>query len=469
MDTRVVENVEKHRGLGHHEQLFYTYNKGNNSELYVSINTIESKGGEITLRQVRDAFLKTSKMNFLMHACVKVDTDDKNKKLCFHPMAEKRLAREWVRIDEISLDDGREESWAEAIPRILKKEFDYENGPLWGAVWAKITDSSIRCSNTSNNKYLLFFVCSHMIIDGKSGLNLICNQIVPFLNGDEEQAKPIYFARSKEEIFYGHGNDDQQTELANQPTPFHVRLIGNILSWKSYACRWLWGNSKPCHIKHHYKKFLVQEKPSQDLVRICKSRGKSVHAVLMSLVYNALKDASVRFAIEPRKDIAFVVDETKFEARMSDPKSMPIGTYHHISKHEMRPVILENARELFKMVDEVMVTIKETNVPRVKSTTDDVKKGLLTSDLIDSSIPSNLGNGDAINTYDQEGSRDVVLRNHYFCVPESRFKLVVFVNSFRKQLHVVVGHNTVEENEPYCVSIAQKLEENIMNFVKIYG
>ena len=496
-----IENEGNSRLLGHHEQLFYNYNKGNNSELYVSINIIQSKkqhGGEITLQQVRGAFHKVSQMNFMMHACVKLDGEADHQTPRFYPMSEKRLLTgDWMQINRISLVDDKEENWEQAIPIILEKGFNYSEGPLWSAWWGKLATnddnhSSPDCTSTIDNKYILFFVCSHMIIDGKSGLNLICNQLIPLLNNsnnnagginDEKQLQqvsstpthpePIYFAHSKEEIFDGY--DQHQMELANRPMPFHIWLIGTILSWKSSASRWLWGEPKPTNIKHHYKKFLVNQKHSQTLVRVCKSREKSVHAVLMSLVYNAMKDASTEFDIDLRKDIVFVVDRTKFDTRMSDPSHMPMGTYHHISKHFMRPVALDDEQQLFKMVDEVMITIKETNVPQIKPSVEDnlmyifLKNGLLTADLVDLNILSNMGNGDAINTYDKNGSREVVLTNHYFCVPESRFKLTVFVNSFRERLHVVIGHNTLQENEPYCASIAQKIEENITDFVMVYG
>ena len=473
-----VENAGNTRLLGHHEQLFYAYNKGNNSDLYVSINIIQSKEREITIKQVRDAFRKVSRMNFMMHACVKVDSADN----CpttprFYPMNENKLAEaakgDWMRVNEVSLEDGKEENWEQVIPAILEQGFDYEEGPLWSVSWAKLATQDDSNSSTIN-KYILFFVCSHMIIDGKSGLNLICNQLIPLLNNnDDNNVEPIYFARSKEEIFDGY--DHHQMELVNRPMPFHVQLIGQIMSWASYASRWILGQPKPTNIKHHYKKFLVGRQHSHSLVRICKSRDKSVHAVLMALVYNALKDASTEHDIELQKDIVFVVDKTKFETRMCNPKHMPMGTYHHIAKHCMRPVVLDDEQQLFKMVDEVMVTIKEKNVSQVESSTEDnlmyvfLKNGLLTADLVDMNILSNLGNGDTINTYDKDGSRDVVLVNHYFCVPESRFKITVFVNSFRERLHVVVGHNTLKENKPYCSLIAQKIEENITEFVTLYG
>ena len=88
-----VENAGNTRLLGHHEQLFYAYNKGNNSDLYVSINIIQSKEREITIKRVRDAFRKVSRMNFMMHACVKVDSaDDCPTTPRFYPMNENKLA-----------------------------------------------------------------------------------------------------------------------------------------------------------------------------------------------------------------------------------------------------------------------------------------------------------------------------------------------------------------------------------------
>ena len=72
-----------------------------------------------------------------------------------------------MRIDEISLSD--EEHWEREISKFMKEKIDYENGPLWGVVWAKIENNE--------NIYFIF----HLF----SGFNLICNQIIPFLNREK--------------------------------------------------------------------------------------------------------------------------------------------------------------------------------------------------------------------------------------------------------------------------------------------
>ena len=333
-----LEVIGKNRQLGHTEQLFLAYHNTNNTLIYISVNVIESKN-EIKMQRVVNAFQQTSKMNFLMHACVKSDTDNNNAP-CFRPISEQRLEEEkWMRIDEISLSD--EEDWEREIPKFMKEKIDYENGPLWRVVWAKIENNE--------NKYILFFICSHIIIDGKSGFNLICNQIIPFLNGEKSECNPIYFGKSQEEIFYGFSKHEMH--LSNRPVSFSVRILGNILSWKSYLSRLIWGEPQPCPIHHHYEKFVIEEKVSQTFIKICKSRGKTVHSVLMVLLQQSLDEVSENFSgdILPKsKELFFMVDERKFNRTMCDPNTMPLGNYNHINLHEMGPITLDNQEKLSK-------------------------------------------------------------------------------------------------------------------------
>ena len=193
------------RPLGHHERLMKVLENIEYS-LYISINVIQSKN-QIGIQQVRDAFQQTSQMNFLMHACVKSDTSNTQ---WFRPISDRELLEtgDWMRIDEISMDD--EEGWERQIPKLVEEKFDYEIGPLWRVVWATV-------ENCKENKYILYFICSHVIIDGISGFNLICNQIIPLLNGEKPECKPTYFGKAKEEIFY-ELNEEEMKPL-NRPTP----------------------------------------------------------------------------------------------------------------------------------------------------------------------------------------------------------------------------------------------------------
>ena len=450
------------RPLGHNERLLMVQERDLQMALYISINVIESKKKEaIKTQQVKNAFQQTSKMNFLMRACVKSDTDNTP---CFRPMSDQQLKGCWMRIDEISLDD--EEGWEQEIPKFMEEKFDYENGPLWRAVWAKISNCE--------NKYILFFICSHMIIDGKSGFNLICNQIIPLLNGESSKCQPIYFAKPQEEIFYGFNKE--KMKLSNRPMPFHLRMIGNIFSWKLYLSRWIWGESEPCHIHHHYNKFVIEQKASQTFVQVCKSRGKSVHSVLMVLFYNAIEKTNSKFRLQTGGMVFYPAGLRKFESLFNNPQTMPLGVYINTAQHEMRHCTISNEEDIFKAADEVMETIPQFNCANPKPNNSDLiyvllDQGVLTASLADtfphSLVLSNLGVCDLLNHFDKDASRDVVLRNHFFTV-ETRIGFMVSLCTFRNKIHVTVSHGSKKE-EPACASyFAEMFKGNILKFVDLY-
>lgn len=453
----------KERPLGHSEQLLMSQERYLETALYIGVNIIESRS-EIKLYQVTNAFQQTSKMNFLMHACVKSDIN--NNTPCFKPISDQQLEkRDWMRIDEISLDD--EEAWEREIPKFMAEKFDYENGPLWRVVWAKIENSE--------NKYILFFICSHTIIDGKSGFNLICNQIIPLLNGEISKCNPIYFGKPQEEIFYDF--NQQEMKLSNRPMSFFLRTMGKMFSWKIYLSRLLWGEPKPCLIHHYYQKFVIEQKASQTLIKICKSRGKSVHSVLMVLYYNAIEKAKVKFRIQSTGSMIFYpVDLRKFESAYNDPRTMPLGIYINTAQHEMRHSVISDEDDIFEAASEVMTTIPQFNCPKPTPNNSDIifvliEQGVLTASLADTFPPSfvlsNLGVCDSMNRFDKDGSRDVVLRNHFFTV-ESRIGFMVNLCTFRNKIHVAVSYGSKKAESECANYFAEMFKENILKFVDLY-
>ena len=462
-----MESVTCHskgRPLGHSEQLLMTQERHLEMALYVSVNVIESKN-EIEAQQIANAFQQASKMNFLMRACVKSDTDNNNAP-CFRPISDQQLEEEdWMRIDEISLDD--EEGWEREIPKFMKEKFEYENGPLWRVVWAKIKNSK--------NKYILFFICSHAIIDGKSGFNLISNQIIPILNGEKSECNPIYFGKSQEEIFYGF--NQQEMKISNRPMSFLLRTMGKLFSWKIYLSRLIWGEAQPCPIHHYYEKFVIEQRESQNFINICKSRGKSVHSVLMVLYYNAIEKTNVKFRIPATGSMVFYpADLRKFESVCSDPRTMPLGIYINTAQHEMRHSSISDEDDLFEAVSEVMATIPQFNCPKPRPNNSDIifvliEQGVLTASLADTFPPSfvlsNLGVCDSLNRFDKDSNRDVVLRNHFFTV-ESRIGFMVNLCTFRNKMHFAVSYGS-KKTEPECANyFAEKFKENILKFVDLY-
>ena len=455
------------RRVGHLEKTHLVMNKDLDTLFYTSVNIIESKR-KISRDEVRNAFEEASKMNFLMRACVKSD-DGQN--YFFQSMSEEKLNSDWMLIDEISLVDGG--SWEQVIPEILERKLDFENGPLWRVVWLK------NASKIENRfSFTLVFFASHAISDGKAGFNLICNQIIPRLNGDTVSQKPIYFAKSQEEIFDGF-NDEQ---LIARPMPMTTWLLGytlsSLISWKRSLSSWLWGQPKPLDIHQHYNSFVIDEKENLTFIRACKSHQKSVNSVLVTLLYKSISDAKVKFGIKVTNSISFPLDLRKFETSMSNPNLTPMGNYHAAGTLKMFSVAIDDEEKFFKMVDEVMATTREFNKPRKESMMFNlfhilIENGIVTPEFL-GMFPelqvtfSNLGNGDAVNKYDKDGSRDVVLKQHFFPV-RNGLGFLVTTGTFRKELAVTVELDAKEELTEFNQGVSDEFKKNILKFVEIYG
>lgn len=460
----MMENVKSsldRRPMGHHERLLMVLEKFDFC-LYISVNVIQSKS-EIEIQQVRNAFQQTSQMNFLMHACVKSDTSNTP---WFQPMSDEySVDGVWMQIDEISLDD--EESWEDEIPKFMEEKFDYENGPLWRVVWGTI-------ENCEEKKYILFFICSHSIIDGISGFNLICNQIIPLLNGEKSECEPIYFGKSKEEIFYGF--NEEEMKISNRPLPFHLRILGNIVSWKLYLSQLIWGQPEPCFIHHYYRKFVIEQKASQTFIQICKSRGKSVHSIMMVLFYDAIEKTNAKFQIQAESSIYYPIDLTKFKSIFKDPHTKPLGLNIDSIQYQMRLSTISDEKDIFEAASEVMENIVKSNNPNHKPSIFEIAyvlmdQAMLNASQIDNSpfslALSNLGVCDSLNLFDKDGSRDVVLKSHYFTV-EYRNGFAVSLCTFRNKFHVNVSYGSKKEDPECATYFTEMFKENILKFIDLY-
>ena len=127
------------------------------------------------------------------------------------------------------------------------------------------------------------------------------------------------------------------------------------------------------------------------------------------------------------------------------------------------------------MAEEVMETVKGSNKPKIEPNAGEIIYILLKDDTFDEALAgkvcdfnciSNLGNTDLINTFDKDGSKEVVLKEHYFGV-SSHCSFANFVTTFRK--HFSIMFNSKEgDREGICVSIIQHLKDGIMEYIEKY-
>uniref|UniRef100_A0A7M5XEI1 Uncharacterized protein n=1 Tax=Clytia hemisphaerica TaxID=252671 RepID=A0A7M5XEI1_9CNID len=459
-----IESKSMHRRLGHMEHNMLVSNLMG-AGIYLGIDVLESQA-EISYQHLSDVFTEVSKLNYLMQACIRFE----GKSYFFQPMDPTFLLSDWMLIDEISLD--RWEDCEKLIPELIETKFDYKKGPLWKVALLKIPAKGNKIFS-----YMLVTVLSHVICDAKFDANLIFNQVLPLLNGDILKYKPLYFAKAQEQIL--NGFSEEELILANRPTiPFHFRLIGNIISWSLYLYRSLFGESTPIPLHKHYKSLVIDEQSTKEFISACKAKGKTVHSILMILMYNAINEVNKRFNTKiGNGQMMFPVDLRKFNEHLNEPVRMPMGNYVHIGTAKiMKAVPIDNEESIFKKADELMASIKQYNSPNPVIDQFEmgyviIEKGELRPYLFDKFPPmtslSNLGNCDAMNKYNNEDAT-VTIKNHFFAV-KAGSGVFFTANTFNSKLHIFVSSG-MKENHPILNEfVLENLKGNIFEFVRLYS
>ena len=402
-----------------------------------------------------------------------ISNSNNSSKASFQIMSDVHFKGEWVPVEEMTLESPGENSngtrtWADCLPEVLAgNELDYENGPLWFVKWIKqeiATEKEEeeeeekekekeRVVKENKHSYVLVFVSSHIMSDGKAGHNLIANQIIPLLQGDvktveksseiftftedsqitkiiEEKTEKIdgdrettsnterdakanaqdetahnrnsslkncsdkkgdrvgvanvedspnnnnnndlermYFSKSLEEAVYDF--KDAKLALHNRSVPLLFRGVTNAFIMKQRISRRFTsaGQNQQFPTENYFKKFTIDEKATAALISISKSREISVHSMLMVLVHRALHDARVKFQLNLNTDVVlYPIDARKFRSDLSNARTMPLGDYHKMGEHKMRPIREDLASKegkagFFKMAAEVRAGISVHNQP----------------------------------------------------------------------------------------------------------
>ena len=459
-----IQSISKHRRLGHMEHAMLVSNLMG-AGIYLGIDVLESKT-EISFQHVSDVFAEVSKLNYLMQACVRLE----DRSYFFQPMDPDLLSTDWMLIDEFSLK--KEEHWEEFIPELIETKFDYEKGPLWKVAWLKIPAKEKEVFS-----YVLITVISHVICDAKFDANLIFNQVLPLLNRDILKYEPLHFAKAQEEIL--NGLSEEELILANRPTiPFHYRLIGNIVSWLLYLSRAIFGESSPTPLQKHYRSLVIDEKSTKAFIGACKAKGKTVHSILMILMYNAVDEVNKKFNTKiGNGQMMFPVDLRKFNEHLNEPGKMPMGNYvHNGAAKNMQSIPINDEKNLFKKADEIMASIKQYNSPNPVIDQFEmgyviIEKGELRPSLFDKFPPmtslSNLGNCDALNKY-QNTDATVVIKNHFFAI-KAGSGVFFTANTFSSKLHVFVSSGMKENYPSLNEFVLDNLKENILQFLQLYS
>ena len=515
--TSTVECQTKSRELGHQESLFLSLNQfASPIGVYASINIMKAKRA-ITLDQVKAAFEEASRMNYLMRACVSTDGTGIS---LFTPINEERLMSDWTIIDEIELD--REEDWVEVLPQVVERKIDFQNGPLWYVKWIRIKpdvpDIGWEGSSSPDEdrfRYILVFVSSHIMIDGKCGFHLIRNQIIPILNGEQfnepkaihhimplietgkqqsQEKKPIYFAKSMEQVVYNF--DQNQRLLSQRSVPFFLRAVTNAMILKhrlGSGCTKLFGRgggggdgdrydssvdditTEP--IQNEFKAFTIDRNTTSRLIKICKSRNVSVHSVLMVLVQNALDQTRRKFHVPLASNILlYPIDARKFNAALSDPLRMPLGDYHKMGQQEMKFTSVDDEDSLWRVAGEAKRGVQEHNQPVQEKTLFDclfhlLQKSNLSMETFNALPPpcvfSNLGNSDAIIVQKNNNEdANVDLTSHFFTL-QTGSGVFVSANTYQGQMHLAASYGRMLAGEP-GEFLAKTLRKNIETVVQKY-
>ena len=507
-----ITSFDKSRRMGHQENLMLSLNQlGGPIAQYISISVIESKT-QIQLAQVKQAFDESSTLNYLLRACAKGDVDSVEAKTFFSPIDEDRFGTDWVPVEEFELSQEDDGKWSNALPGILSdNKIDYVNGPLWFVKWIK------QSNNTPDNNfsYVLIFVSSHIIIDGKAGHNLISNQIVPYLasacdgtvnksNSSGKPSKCIHFANSLEQVIYDF--DGTQLELANRTIPFLLRAATNAFVLKQNISKKFNSSTQEQPVSNHFRTFTTDESITRALIKLSKSKNISVHSILMVLVHNALEQARRKFNLALNTGVLlYPIDARKFQHDLTDPHTMPLGDYHKMGQHKMRSnTNLEDEASFFRMAKEVKTGIQEHNQPQQEKTIFDccfhlIQKQNMTLETFNAlpapCVFSNLGRNEVV-PLETNSSKDgqlqdiisldesedvpskstnnnwpndqsVAIRSHYFTL-QTCSGIFVSVNTCRNKMHWVLSYGKPIESPGAGDFIAETLANNIRMVVEKY-
>lgn len=470
-----IECKEKSRVLGHQETLFLTL--GQMKEpigRYVHVNILESIT-RITLEQMRKVWQTVSINNFLMRACVGKNDEGNH---VFKEMQQHLLdSEEGIDISEEIIK--HEEQFHEVVAKEFERRINFTSGPLWNVKLLQLIDDGDDTNNTNNNsktyKSVMLFFSSHIIIDAKCSVNLICNQVLPSLIGQSSSNPPIYFSQPMENAIYGM--NEEECLISKRYVPWKWRAIVNVFMAKMSVGNLLSFSSPPKDqssppVLTRMQTFDIQEELTMNFLNVCKAKNVSVHSVLMIVVHSALHEARLKFGLSflNTSDLLYPIDTRKFHPDLHSSPRMPLGDFHKIGTHRMKYIPIQtgnNEDEIFEFAKIVREGIQEQNQPTQENTGFDGLFHLLQKENLSTetfkALPapcvfSNLGNCDSISKFDNNNNLSGVrLLKQYFSL-ETRTGCFISVWTFEKKMFFGITHGLGTEAGQY---IAEAIPKNI--------
>ena len=352
------------RRLSIKEAMFLEINQSvSKVNIYFHVNIVESIH-PITDYLVKQSLYELTKMHFFLKANVAKDNDGN---YFFREMTDLDENMKWIPLNCIYAESTSD--WVTIVTNNLKKRIDFEHGPSWKAVW-------VTCSNDKDiNFYMLIFICTHAIIDGKSAVDLFANQFLPILNdllsGKEPNLleKPIYPSLSMEQTLLN--SSESETSVAEYPVPWYIKAGINFLLWKNRVfgspdkkpsirvVEEEMSGEAPCHYP-----FVVDIEDTIKLKNLCKKNSVTVHSILLICLHNALKKAENKFEELriPHNKLTYAIDLRRFNNSLySSP--MPLGNYVTINKQSMRPVDIKENRRYFQYAKDITKSVQRQITP----------------------------------------------------------------------------------------------------------
>lgn len=314
--------------------------------------------------------------------------------------------------------------WVPYINEELENGF---NEFVWKAVWLEIA------SKNEKHKYVLVFTCSHAVIDGRGGFDIIANQFTAICNALLNHSQidllpsPIPCVKSMEDIFM-----NMTLPVSQQPVNWFIKSVVDFGLWMSSKLF-----SKPTvrthdvcledNNRHDFYPFTVDEELTKSFISCCKENNVTVHSALLVLTSCILETTRASYPEFKKKigELSYPIDLRKFVNELhSSP--MPCGTYVFFGNQTLKPFDVGNRNFFFDVAKKVNENVKKQNkstiAPWIWSLLNAfVKNSTLTYEeklgclLTGTSIPfSNIGNCDVVLATDNQSP--LCVEGHYFTV-----------------------------------------------------
>ena len=292
------------RPLGPQETLFHHLTHKYNASVYIHAAVINSSH-ELSPEDVRKAFLILAEHQETLRMKI-VPDENEHLSYKFIPMEDPTQLN--IRVTKLK----SKSDWPAMVADQSLHQIDSYNGPLWKVVVANvetIEEDDVHCKDHQN---IVFLELHHAIGDGTSGFDVLYRQFLPILSalvnkGDADSLAYMSLTKSTEELFgLKRGKGTNKIII-----PWRKKLALDLLRYK---------NRNESNKYVYEKNFMFPDEPkrsfsdilrepickpvlfSRDLtsciIKAAKSKGVSVHSVLLGVSSIALCATSEEAGVE---------------------------------------------------------------------------------------------------------------------------------------------------------------------------